>query len=85
MTLVPVPSAADANNPPDADYCTNADCDFELRPPCPNCRTRVAWHQGRCHKCGVNLKQGREEQQKWQEQQRTQQSQREQETTREPY
>jgi formylglycine-generating enzyme required for sulfatase activity/ribosomal protein L40E len=47
------PKCGKRDNPPDADYCGNAKCDFELRPPCPKCSTRVPWHQGRCHKCGV--------------------------------
>ena len=55
------PQCGQWEDSPDAVYCTNKACRFELKPCCPGCSKRIAWYKEICPYCGIDIEEKREE------------------------
>jgi len=49
------PQCGQREDSPEAVYCTNKACRFELKPCCPGCSKRIAWYKEICPYCGIDI------------------------------
>jgi hypothetical protein len=55
---------------PDAVFCTNRECRFELKPCCPGCGKRIPWYKEICPYCGIDIEDVKEKTRRKEEEQR---------------